>query len=331
MNRKRLHYIDIVKGIGIFLVILGHVYRSNVIQNWLYSFHMPLFFIVSGWLFDYKKISNISIYEIALKKIRTLIIPYFVFLTLNYLYWCVIERHFRSFDQGPLWFLPVMLIVELISIRIIPFVARHNLKYLFSIIATAFFVGCSLKLPSDNDCCLWLIRVVTGVYWYYWGWLLSSVMKDKIEVKVDYKSVIVITLILALLSVIFGCNNGRVDLFLARFNNLGLYIVSGIIGTALCFGISILLNKNIFLEFLGRNSLLIMCTHEPIKRVVIKVIGVITKIDTDIVRNRYISAIMIALLVVAIEIIFIFIWSYLNKITYKKRFNYIFEMAKEVR
>lgn len=55
---KRIEWIDIVKFIGIFLVILGHSISADnkqleVYRNFIYSFHMPLFIFISGYL--YKK------------------------------------------------------------------------------------------------------------------------------------------------------------------------------------------------------------------------------------------------------------------------------------
>ncbi len=50
MNIKRLNYIDVAKGIGMLLVVIGHC--SNTIANqYIYSFHMPLFFIITGILY----------------------------------------------------------------------------------------------------------------------------------------------------------------------------------------------------------------------------------------------------------------------------------------
>ena len=55
MSEKRLDYLDMVKGIGIILVVVGHsTYVSDGTLTWLASFHMPLFFILSGILFAYK-------------------------------------------------------------------------------------------------------------------------------------------------------------------------------------------------------------------------------------------------------------------------------------
>lgn len=42
---QRLIYLDILKGIGILWVIIGHIFiLPNNIRIYLYSFHMPLFF-----------------------------------------------------------------------------------------------------------------------------------------------------------------------------------------------------------------------------------------------------------------------------------------------
>lgn len=52
---ERINYIDIAKGIGILLVVLGHGYSNiNPVYCWINSFHMPLFFILTGVLFSIK-------------------------------------------------------------------------------------------------------------------------------------------------------------------------------------------------------------------------------------------------------------------------------------
>ena len=65
-DKTRLEYLDAAKGLGILLVILGHIYAWNpninrkILVTWIYSFHMPLFFIVSGMLIKYKNYCNIK-------------------------------------------------------------------------------------------------------------------------------------------------------------------------------------------------------------------------------------------------------------------------------
>ena len=50
-NKKRDINIDICRGIGILLVILGHQFQNwdlTYLMQFIYSFHMPLLFIISG-------------------------------------------------------------------------------------------------------------------------------------------------------------------------------------------------------------------------------------------------------------------------------------------
>ena len=72
MKQSRLDYMDLAKGIGILAVILGHVYKNTVFGTLLYSFHLPLFFLISGYFFHY-----IPDYWVFLKKkLRNYLIPY---------------------------------------------------------------------------------------------------------------------------------------------------------------------------------------------------------------------------------------------------------------
>ena len=50
--KEKLLWIDIVKGIGIISVVVGHIFYTP----YIYAFHMPLFFIIGGFLFSQKEI-----------------------------------------------------------------------------------------------------------------------------------------------------------------------------------------------------------------------------------------------------------------------------------
>jgi fucose 4-O-acetylase-like acetyltransferase len=60
-KQDSLEWILIAKGIGIFLVVVGHFYPETSPDYWtqikkvIYSFHMPLFFILSGYLYTHDK------------------------------------------------------------------------------------------------------------------------------------------------------------------------------------------------------------------------------------------------------------------------------------
>lgn len=47
--KKRILWIDIAKAIAILLMVVGHTSIPNVLSNFIWAFHMPLFFIASGF------------------------------------------------------------------------------------------------------------------------------------------------------------------------------------------------------------------------------------------------------------------------------------------
>ena len=51
-GKRRIDFLDASKGIGILLVILGHILTDkNILLKFIYAFHMPLFFIIAGYVF----------------------------------------------------------------------------------------------------------------------------------------------------------------------------------------------------------------------------------------------------------------------------------------
>lgn len=51
MNNQRILYIDYVKALAMILVIMGHVnFANHDIKAWVYSFHMPVFFFITGFV-----------------------------------------------------------------------------------------------------------------------------------------------------------------------------------------------------------------------------------------------------------------------------------------
>ena len=83
---KRLEYIDACKAIGIIMVILGHTYYApQVVYNLIYSFHMPLFFIIAGFVFNKEKNCQEGFLHFLRKKVKHLLIPYLLFAFVNLL------------------------------------------------------------------------------------------------------------------------------------------------------------------------------------------------------------------------------------------------------
>jgi fucose 4-O-acetylase-like acetyltransferase len=80
----QVQWIDIAKGIGIILVVIGHFINNKYfggLKEYIYWFHMPLFFIISGMLYRQRK----SFSNFAAKRFKQLLIPYCCFLTLAFI------------------------------------------------------------------------------------------------------------------------------------------------------------------------------------------------------------------------------------------------------
>ena len=70
-ENKRIQYIDIAKTLGIILVIAGHIVSSDTeIKKVIYSFHMPLFFMLSGMLLKVKDQYNALTWRFNREKIE---------------------------------------------------------------------------------------------------------------------------------------------------------------------------------------------------------------------------------------------------------------------
>lgn len=83
----RINWIDWAKAIGIYLVVTGHSHHNNAdVGPLIFMIHMPLFFVVSGYLFKTGK----SLKEITLSNLRGLIIPYILYNIIASLYWLLI-------------------------------------------------------------------------------------------------------------------------------------------------------------------------------------------------------------------------------------------------
>ena len=92
---KRDITIDTMKGIGILLVVFGHTFHES---QAIYSFHMPLFFILSGASMSF----STHDYSLAYR-FRKIMVPYYCFSLLSFIYWVLIESHLRPVNDTPLF------------------------------------------------------------------------------------------------------------------------------------------------------------------------------------------------------------------------------------
>jgi len=127
---NRLPYIDIAKGIGILLVALAHngtAAYAPFLHHWIYSFHMPLFFFLSGLFFK----PDMAFLDLLRRRFDSLLKPFFFGIFLIYfeavffdnmglsIAWGRIVKGLYAngyyLDWVAMWFLPALFTVNLFA------------------------------------------------------------------------------------------------------------------------------------------------------------------------------------------------------------------------
>ena len=120
LKKKRIEEIDVAKGLGILLVIVGHMdgLSSDVWKQFAASFHMPLFFFLSGLLLKPENASPEGFRSFAGHKARRMLVPYFLWALIYApgIEWKQLIRiaygNNRAYGEAGLWFLPTLFVAE---------------------------------------------------------------------------------------------------------------------------------------------------------------------------------------------------------------------------
>lgn len=278
-EKKRLDYLDIAKGIGILLVVFAHVFafnpsiRDGVLVKWIYSFHMPLFFIVSGILLRYK--GNFDIKKFIFSRVRGLLVPYFFFSFVSILVFAfvtdfndwIVKELFRRTVIGvgiqTLWFLPAIFFSEVIFVFLKKIVKND---YVIGIIVSLLFI-CSTFITSENRLLLIFFgRIFVGLAYLYIGYVLFDIFHSKMINNM-------LLICICVLQVITSQMNGLVDLNTMVFNNRLLYVFNSVLGSYVVIQFCKVINLRLLI-YLGRNSLIIMFLHMNLIYLFRKCVGI---------------------------------------------------------
>lgn len=278
----RSNYISIAKAIGIILMVVGHSGCPDAIGKFIYLFHMPLFFVCSGYFF--KEISDksalLSFYK---KRMKRLYLPYIkwslLFLLLhNFFRYIHItesiiyqkEDFIRQFIKmiamtdyelliRPFWFIKELLWASLIVATIsylntrIP--TRKQPESLFLIVLIASVISKFLPFfPIIGDCSI----LCFSILYYYSGMLLY---KYKRYIHLTYTTTILSFIIVLMGSFYFiGTTDMR---FTNVYNQIPYYLLS-LAGIIMVLSISIKLEKNkmvSLLYYIGNHTMPILALN----------------------------------------------------------------------
>lgn len=301
----RLRYIDYTKGFAIILMLFGHTMTAiNSVHIWIYSFHMPIFFIICGILMHRKeaqrKIGD-SVRKIIIHRLRITAVPYYVFgsiLVIFYTLLNIIGNKPNSFGKGmfdlltlqgidSLWFLPIYILAEIIM-ELIGKRGGIWKKLRFVMVLCAFFV---VSILSDYMT-VWywdlLYKILLGICFIEIGLLCSTYsIIERMPIGADY--------ILLTIGLLLAETNGPVEMTASKIGNPIVYFWGAM---ATSIAVMSLLKKIEdkqlkLLEILGvygKNSIVVLCTNNLF-------IEIIRLLDYKIAGNFLISIDMIGCII----------------------------------
>lgn len=83
---KRIDYIDFLRGFAMLLCMLGHTNITDYFRGYIYSYHMPLFFIITGMVYKQKA----SVVEFIKRKVKELLVPYYFWSFVWLVFWAIL-------------------------------------------------------------------------------------------------------------------------------------------------------------------------------------------------------------------------------------------------
>lgn len=321
---KRFQYIDIARAIAICFIVFGHtiVHNSEIyfLYKYIYSFHVILFFIISGYVYSNHK----SVKDFCFLKFRKLLIPYFVFSVLFLIPFFLfgnevaanmdIDKDFniKSFlfeilygvgyngalkQNTSLWFLPALFSTEVMYVfvqsRMEKFYIKHKdfILTIFCLIIAYVSTYVTVIFPMGVNSALTLL------FFFQVGVLLKKY--NALEY-VSSKRFTKFTIIGAfILSIFLYRENITVSCADYRYGIFPIFLfVSISISIFICL-LSRKINQCRVLEYIGRNTLGILIFH----KLFIVLFQTKIQITADLINHREPSiAILTSIVVTAVTI-----------------------------
>ena len=72
-----------------------------------------------------------------------------------------------------------------------------------------------------------------------------------------------------------------------------MWFMTAMIGVTSMILISQLINENRILQYFGRISLIVLCIHGPVYRIVVKILSILLRMETDAVRGNFLLAMIV--------------------------------------
>lgn len=275
----RRAWIDCARGIAIILVVIGHYDQgSSLLCHWISSFHVTVFFVLSGILVALKDAyEGIPLKQILAHKAKQLLYPFLTFSMLVMAYYLLRGQPERAAQvlfytvtlegHNALWFLPSIWMAEcmllvLLRSRIADWLGTALLLAGTTIYAALQYYVIGGAIPAEEGM-LFLIgnglcRAGIGAVMMMAGYKGYQLAGRRIRKKGRW----LVPLCCTGVGFICGMLNGMSGLHYCIQYNPILYYLAALLQTGgLIMLCAFVIKRNAVLEFFGRNSLIIMATH----------------------------------------------------------------------
>ena len=310
-SNKRLDWIDIAKGYGIVLVILAHLNKWSF-NNYIYSFHLPLFFFLSGYVF---KVNN-NFVDFLIKKIKGLLVPYFLlgipmvlFIALYNLKGLKGIKYYSiqlliQKRQFTIWFLTGLFILNVLFY----FVEKLFKKDVCIFIVSVIMAGLGLFYYKNGGLALpWNMDVSFTAMPFFAGGFICKNNKDKIDDLLSKKNDWLFIILFALINLVLTYINIKLSgsTLEMYFNVYGQPIITYLAAFAGIFVVVLISKKfeNRIIKYIGRNSLIYFAWHQTIFMPIVDDIFILLKLDVFEPFSTVGSIVIIAKLVVILVLI----------------------------
>jgi len=276
--KKRLDYMDIVRGICIIYMIAGHVgFGNKFFDHYIHAFHMPLFFIVSGFFYKRKNESLLLFIKKISKKV---LVPYLIwsFVALIIDNYTLLGRHtgflhglkiiFTTNNNeipiaGALWFLTAFLICNIIF-KILDMTIKNEKAF---IITSFIIMICGVYLERILKINLWLSTnaALVGVGLMSIGFIIKK--KDLINKMMIKNNLFFIIIII--INTFLIIKTGYVNMRLNIYPNILLFIINIILSFVVYINIGTRMESikkitklNEYIKLLGKESIIPLCVNQ---------------------------------------------------------------------
>ncbi|EKO3778107.1 acyltransferase family protein [Vibrio metschnikovii] len=212
--------VDTLKVILFLLVVLGHI--NTPFHNYIYAFHMPAFFFLSGFLMKNMRLDSTQ------KDFINLIVPFLIFsilgICIELIKRIVLGREFPdfyrmlhgiyiSFDSTVsyygfvLWFLPVLFLVKILARVIINRINSRLILFILSSCTLYFFKDFNFSLPFF----LGINKVIITLPFFIFGYLYKGVHARNGFLTISLSLIISLSIIYFFSTPYFDIGSSRVD------------------------------------------------------------------------------------------------------------------------